>query len=357
MPVSGTGAWASTIDLPALAAWLRSRRRVVVLTHVKPDGDAVGSTIAVTRALNLMRPGTPGKPFATPWYFGPLPDWFEGVRGATEFRVITEQERAEHDRREEPDGVLILDTGTWSQLHDVREWLLARPEACAVLDHHRQGDADVAARRVVVTQAAAVCEPGAELCRLLLGKSAVRELPGEIAEPLYLGLATDTGWFQHSNVTPGALRLAADLMEAGVEHSRLFELVEQRDRPGRLRLMALGLKSLELLNNETVAVMTLRLSDFHEARAAPTDSGGFVELALGVGTVQVSCLITEAFVQEGGTNITKVSLRSKSGPSAPDVNEVAKKLGGGGHVRAAGAKVSAGLEETRRRVVEALGLR
>jgi phosphoesterase RecJ-like protein len=355
MSVNGSGGWTSTIDLPALAAWLRSRKRIVVLTHVKPDGDALGSTLAVTRALNLLRPAAPAMgPHATPWYFGPLPDWFEGVRRGTEYRFLNEKERADHDHREDPDGVLILDTGTWSQLHEVREWLLERQEQCAVLDHHRQGDPDVAMRRIVDVSAAAVCQPTAELCRLLLGKGSVKDLPVEVAEPLYLGLATDTGWFQHSNVTPAAMRMAADLLEAGVNHSRLFELVEQRDRPARLRLMARALQTLEFHKNESVALMTLKQSDFYEAKAAPTDSAGFVELGLSIASVQVSCLITEAFVHEGDGNITKVSLRSKSGPEAPDVNEVAKKLGGGGHMRAAGAKVSADLETTRKRVIEAL---
>ncbi len=347
--MSSAGGWDSTIDLPALAAWVRSRKRVVVLTHVKPDGDAIGSTMAVTRSLNRIRPG-----MATPWYFGPLPDWFAEVARDTPYRVLNETQRAEHDHAEDPDGVLILDTGTWSQLHEVREWLLARPEACAILDHHRQGDADVAARRVIRTAAAAVCEPAAELCRMLLGVHCIGELPGDVAEPLYLGLAADTGWFRHSNVTPAAMRLAADLLEAGVDHSRLFEMTEQRDRPARLRLMARALASLELHKNESVALMTLRQADFHEAHAAPTDSAGFVELGLGVASVQVSALLTEAFVAEG-SDITKVSMRSKSGPGAPDVNEAAKKLGGGGHVRAAGAKVSGPVAAVKARVLRALG--
>jgi phosphoesterase RecJ-like protein len=225
---------------------------------------------------------------------------------------------------------------------------------CAILDHHRQGDPEVAPRRVVEMGAAAVCEPAAELCRLLLRKQAVKQLPVEIAEPLYLGLATDTGWFKHSNVTPAAMRTAADLLEAGVNHSTLFELIEQRDRPARLRLMARALANLEFHKNDSVALMTLRQSDFHASHAAPTDSGGFVELGLGVGSVKVSALLTEAFVQTGGAVITKVSMRSKSGADSPDVNEVARKLGGGGHVRAAGAKVSADLETTRTMVLGAL---
>lgn len=348
-----TQAWASNSDLGSIAAWLRGLQRVAVLTHVKPDGDAVGSSIAATRAINLAL----GREVARPWYWGPLPDWMSDIVGRTTYRVVDEQNRAEHDDREDPDGVLIVDTGSWTQLHEVREWLLKRTQIAALIDHHRQGDPDVAAKRVIEGTAAAVCEPVAELCRLLLKVPSLSKLPLEVAEPLYLGLATDTGWFRHSNVTPGVLRTAADLLETGVNHSRLYELVEQRDRVSRLRLMARALASMELHERDRIAVLTLTLQDFHDCHAASTDSGGFSELALTAEKVQVCALITEAFVHAGDGNITKVSFRSKDGPQSVDVNAAAKQLGGGGHIRAAGAKVSAGVAETKKRVLSALGVK
>lgn len=354
---AGAAAWESTTDIAGIAAWLRNKKRIVVMTHVKPDGDALGSTMAVTRALNLADPSG-GKlgPRAVAWYWGPLPDWGAAFIGKTPHRVITEENRAEHDSREDPDAVVILDTGSWSQLHEVREWLMARHEIAAVIDHHRQGNGDVAPRRVIQVNAAAACEPAAELCRLILGKAKIGALPGEIAEPLYFGIATDTGWFRHSNVSPGAMRMAADLLEAGVDHAKLYEETEQRDRSSRLRLMARALDSLELFDNERVAMMTLRLKDFEECHAAATDSGGFVDIPLSVQSVQVSVVVTEAFVTAGEGNITKASFRSKSGPKGMNVGAVAAKLGGGGHVPAAGAKMSCDVEEAKKRVRAALGV-
>jgi bifunctional oligoribonuclease and PAP phosphatase NrnA len=357
-PQTSEPTWASNMTLEELALWLRQRKRVVVLTHVKPDGDAVGSTMAVARALNMQKgaPCAPGWPRATPWYWGPLPDWMKEVAGSTAYRHISEADRADRDPAPDPDAVLILDTGAWSQLHEVREWILERHEFAAILDHHQQGDPDVAPRRLIVTSAAAVCEPAAELCRLILGLERVEDLPREIAEALYLGICTDTGWFRHSNVTPAVMRLAAGLLEAGVNHSAVFETVTQQDRISRLRLMTRALESLEMHKNDRVALMTLRLSDFHETRAAPIDSGGFSDLAMAVGTVDVCAVLTEAFIADGSADghITKVSLRSKNRAGSPDVNEIARKLGGGGHVRAAGAKVPADLETTRKMLLEAL---
>jgi phosphoesterase RecJ-like protein len=119
--------------------------------------------------------------------------------------------------------VVIVDTGSWSQLHDYRPWIDAQHDKTALIDHHLSGNAEVSPRRLIDTGAAAACEIVAGLCVPLLGPGFARDLPREVAEPLYLGLATDTGWFRHSNVTPAVMRLAADLLEAGVDHERLIE--------------------------------------------------------------------------------------------------------------------------------------
>lgn len=341
-------AWSTNTTLPELAAWVRTRTSVVILTHSKPDGDAVGSTLAVARAITLA--GKAAGIVATPWYAGPPPEWLADLAGPTTVRVI-DHYGLPHD---EPDGVIVLDTGSWSQLHEVEPWLRERHELAAVIDHHVHGDGDVAPRRYISTASAAVCEPAAELCRLLLGKSRFEDLPREVAEPLYVGLATDTGWFRHSNVTPDVMRLAGSLVGAGVDHARLYAKVEQQYRSSRLRLMARALASLELLDGERVALMTLRQQDYHDCHATPNDSGGFVELPLSVRAVRVSVLMTEAYAPPGASPLSKVSMRSKDGDDAVDVNAVARRLGGGGHVRAAGAKVRVPLAEARRMVIEAL---
>ncbi len=345
--------WASNTDLASIAAWIKGLKRIVVLTHVKPDGDAVGSTVAVTRAINLAAK----REVAIPWYWGPLPDWMPDVLQGLKHRVVDEQNRAEHDEREDPDGVLILDTGSWTQLHEVKEWLLPRTDITAVVDHHQQGDPEVAAKRFIQTNSAAACEIAVDLCCKLLGVPSASKLPLEVATPLFLGIATDTGWFRHSNVAPATMRAAAGLIEAGVNHPKLYEIIEQRDRVSRIKLMARALNSLELFDNDRVAMMTLTLQDFHDCHASSNDSGGFADIALKAEKIQVCAVVTEAFVHPGDGNITKVSFRAKDGPTSMDVNAVAKKLGGGGHVRAAGAKVSAGLAETKKKVIAAMGLK
>lgn len=341
-------AWTTSTTLPDLARALRARR-VVVLTHIRPDGDAIGSTLALTRALNLARPGS-----AEVWYFGPQPTWFASVVGDTPHKVLEHSTIPPPGSEQEPDAIAILDTGSWPQLEPGAAWLKPRRDRVLVVDHHVQGDPELSDRRVVDTSAAAACQPVAELCRLVLGRARVAELPAGIATPLYLGLGTDTGWFKHSNVTPRVLRDAADLLEAGVDHAELFRVVEQQDRPARLALLARALGTLRFDKGASIASMTLTKKDFDECGAAPGDSSGFADYAQGIASVRVVAMLTESERDAQGRPVTKISLRSKNTPDAPDVNRVANRFGGGGHVRAAGARVQAEIGEARRLVIEAL---
>ncbi len=345
--------WSSNTSIPELADWLSARRQVIVLTHSKPDGDAVGSSIAAARAISHVIGPRGGA--VTPWYYGPLPAWIDPIAAPMRYRHITGPHPVETPAGEfEPDAVLIVDTGTWPQVDEVRAWLAARTDRAAVIDHHLQGDDTVARRRVVVPTAAAVAQPVAELCRLLLGLARHEQLPVEVAEPLYLGIATDTGWFRHSNVRPETMRLAADLLEAGVDHSRLYALSEQQDRDARVRLLGRALSTLELFDGGRIGVIKITNKDLHETKAEPGDSGGFTDPVLRIASVQIAVALTETFPKPGAGPMTKVSMRSKEAPDAVDVSVISQRLGGGGHARAAGAKVHATLEETQKRVLEAL---
>ncbi len=349
MPVNAAESWTTNTTLAEIASWLRGARRVVVLTHVKPDGDAVGSTIAVCRALNIRRSGA-----AAAWYCGPTPVWFPLLVGDTPAFVLDGSTVPPPGQNAEPDAIVILDTGSWSQLEGVTSYLKPRKDRAAVIDHHVQGDPDTSSRRYIDTAAAAVAEPAAELCRLILGLDSVADLPREIAEPLFVGIATDTGWFKHSNVTPSVLRHAADLLAAGANHSELYRLIEQQDRPARVRLLAKSLSSLELFADNRVAVMSLTRADMAEAGGEPGDAGGFADSAQCIGSVRVVAMLTESEVGPTSKPITKLSLRSKNTADAPDVNKVARQFGGGGHVRAAGARLSLPLAQAKQQVVEAL---
>lgn len=351
---ASSGSWTPTVSVNEMADWIGSMRTAVLLTHLKPDGDALGSTLALARAINLSRRTTGAISAAECWYAAPMPEWAPVLMGSTKVRVIEQGQPV--PGAFDPEAVIICDTGSWNQLDPFRTFIEERLERTAIIDHHLQGDAEIADHRLLDTSAAAAVQPVAAVCCRLLGVSSASELPLEVATPLYTGLATDTGWFRHSNVDARVMRLASELLEAGVNHTELLELLDQNDRPSRLRLMQRALASLELVPAKQAAVMSLRTEDFRMSGSAPGESGGFIDIPRTVPAIRVTVLLTE---QEDAQGVfTKVSMRSKptgwDGRDPVDVNAVCQTLGGGGHARASGARIRATLGEAKQRVIEAL---
>lgn len=349
MGSTANGAWGSTTDAAGIAARLSAARRAVVVTHGKPDGDAVGSTLAVARALALKGA------WAEVWYIGPAALWAEALVGKTPARVFTPAKPAAGPKPDDFDTLVCVDTGTWSQLAEFKEWMPAFSARAVLIDHHLHGDPDVAAMRLVETRAASCTQVLAPVLCGLLGRDSAAELPPEVAEPLYLGLATDTGWFRYSNVTRDTMTLGGELLAAGVDHTMLYRVIEQQDQPGRWKLLGRSLSSLEIHGNGRFAVQTLRARDFVECGATRNDTTGFADMVQAIATVQASVLITEG--DDNGSSsgpVSKISMRTKPGPDAIDANRLLSSLGGGGHARAAGAKVNASVEETKRKLLELL---
>lgn len=349
-----SGSWTPTVSVDEMAEWIGSMRTCVLLTHIKPDGDALGSTLALARAINLSRRTTGAVSAAECWYAAPLPEWAPTLMGSTKVRTIEPGQPA--PGAFDPEAVIICDTGSWAQLDPFRRFIEERLERTAIIDHHLQGDAEIADHRLLDTTAAAAVQPVAGVCCRLLGLDSPARLPLEVATPLYVGLATDTGWFRHSNVDAGVMHLAADLLEAGVDHSALMEMIEQNDRPSRLKLMARALANLDFVPAKHAVFMSLTTEDYRIAGAAPGESGGFVDLPRTVPGIRVAILLTE---QEDAQGVfTKVSMRSKptgwDGKDPVDVNAVCQTFGGGGHARASGARIRAPIAEAKKRIIEAL---
>jgi bifunctional oligoribonuclease and PAP phosphatase NrnA len=320
--------WTSNIDVPAAAKWLRGAKSVVLLTHAKPDGDAAGSTLAMARTLIACGID------ATIFYVSPVPRWLPIIAGDTPYQVLEASAKRNQPALAamNPDAVVITDTGSWTQLDETREWIAARRDRTLVIDHHLHGDAEVSRHKILGIGEASATLVLAPLCCELL-KCPASTLPQPIAEAIYLGMGTDTQWFKLSNVSPKALRLAADLMEAGVDHTRLYELIEQQDAAARWKLLGCALTSLELHHHGRVAIMQLSLKDFGGCRADRNDTSGFADMVLHIASVQVAVVLTEADFSPDEPPVTKVSMRSKPGPDAVDVNRITMSLGGGGASR------------------------
>jgi bifunctional oligoribonuclease and PAP phosphatase NrnA len=311
-------------------------KKVLITTHVRPDGDALGSSAAMHLALRklnieseiLLLSHLPRK------YAFVFND--HGVPHIDAELGIPPKFNLDHY-----DAFLVVDTGTWSQLPFLMERITSWRKPKIVIDHHltQENWADV---KLVDTSAAAAGEIVAEV--LERWKT---PLDRALATVLYVAIVSDTGWFQFSNTRPQTLRLGAKLMELGVDTDRIYQMLYQNERAERVALQTRAQDSLELLADGRLAVMTIRKEDFHETRANVPDTENLINIPLQIATVEVAILVTEPL--DNGP--VRISLRSKG---QVDVARFAEQFGGGGHARASGLKIPTSLADARDQVVAAM---
>jgi phosphoesterase RecJ-like protein len=310
-----------TTDLTAIADALRRHDRFLVVTHENPDGDALGSMLAVTLALRqLGKDAVMYLPGATPlpreYAFKPLDELVREAPADAGERVLLAVDCAKAERIGDPDAV---------------------PRATLVLDidhHHdntRFGDVNL-----IVADASST----GEVLRDVFAELGV-ELTPELAEPLYIALVTDTGRFQYANTTPKALRLAAELVDAGADIHAVFQQVYESVEFAKLKLLARALGRAEVLEGGRIVVSHLLRSDFAEAGAAEPYSEGIIDYLRAVQGAELAVLVREQLSESAHKH--KGSLRSSI--DELDVSAIARRFGGGGHRQAAGFSSDATLPE------------
>ena len=308
-------------------------RRVLVTTHVRPDGDALGSTAAAV--LGLRHHGID----ATVLLLSHLPSKYAFVYD--DLGVSHVNAEVEWPDPSAYDALLVIDTGTWSQLPGLQAKLANFAGPKLVVDHHLTQE-DWATAKLVDTKAAAA----GEIVAGLLAEWGV-PITRPMGTALFLALVSDTGWFQFSNTRPATLRLAADLMALGVDTDALQQRIYQNERPQRIALHVRVQQSMQLLADDRLAVMRCTPADFAATGASPTDTEALINVPLQIRTVLASLLLTDP--GDGGP--IRGSLRSKGGL---DCAAFAQQFGGGGHARAAGLKYAGPMAEAYDAVVSAL---
>jgi len=300
-------------DVRAVAEAIGANNAFLVVTHENPDGDALGSMLAMSIALRRLGKDT------VMYLSGEAP-----TPGEYRFLDLNGLRRALPDDTEER-VLLALDCASERRIgpeHDVME----RARMVVNVDHHhdntRFGDVNL-----IVDDASST----AEIVRDVLASLDV-ELTSDIAEALYVALVTDTGRFQYSNTTPKSLRLAADLVEAGADVHGIFRLVYETVQFAKLKLLARALDRAELFENGRLVVSYLLKDDFADVGAEEPYSEGIIDYLRSVEGSEMVALIREP-PRDGGP-ARRISLRSSR--DEVDVSAVARAAGGGGHRQAAG---------------------
>ncbi len=308
----------------AIAQWLKSHDEIAIVTHIMPDGDALGSSLALMHGLKAM-----GKRVfvcdrdEVPGYLHMLPGW-ETVTTPYSLPFI-------------PQAVIAVDCADAARM-GTAGGLMTEEADKAVIDHHETNQ---------TTIVPALVDGGASASGVLVLdvlKELGAEITPDIALCLYVAISTDTGNFSFSNTTPEALSAVADCLKAGVDVAEMsFKLFRMKSQ-ARTKLLGRALNGIEYLEGGKIALIRLRRSDFAECGASDSDTEGIVNFGIDTEGAEVAIFAVER------VGSTKFSLRTRESVNAA---QVAATMGGGGHSRAAGVTLQLPLEEAVEQVLAA----
>src|SRR5438876_1575102 len=312
-------------DLTAIVDAVRGHDRFTVTTHENPDGDALGSLLAMKLALDQL-----GKD-ADMVLFGDAP-----LPGEYAFMPLAEL------RRRWPDDVservlLAVDCANESRIADPE--VLGRVPLSIDVDHHHD-NTRFGQINLIVADASSTGEVLRDVFREL-----DVELTPDIAEALYIALVTDTGRFQYTNTTPKALRLAAELVEAGADVHRVFQGVYESVQFAKLKLLARALERAQVFEGGRIVVSYLLRTDFAEVGAPEPYSEGIIDFLRAVEGADMGVLIREPPREDGPAR--RVSLRASI--DELDGSAMARKSDGAGHRQTCGRSPRRGARRDRQR--------
>ena len=302
-----------TTEVQAVGEAIRSNDRFVVTTHENPDGDALGSMLALTLGVRTLGKDvvmylTGTAPTPAEYRFLNLDGLVRELPPDTEERVLLAVDSA-NERRIGPETAPV-----------------DRPKLVVNIDHHHDNNC-FGGVNLIVADASST----AEIVRDVLGELGVALTP-TIAAALYVGLVTDTGRFQYTNTTPKSLRLAAELVEAGTDVHGIFQHVYESVQFSKLKLLARALERAQLFAGGRLIVSYLLKDDFGDVGAEEPYSEGIIDYLRAVEGSEMVALIREPPRNEGPAR--RISLRSSH--DEVDVSAIARQAGGGGHRQAAG---------------------
>ena len=300
---------------------ISAANELVILSHTNPDGDAIGSVVAMKRFLALAGKQTtiiiPNK----------HPDYLSFLDPSREIIVYKENRKKAESIIKSCDLILALDFNQLSRIDELEPIVRESLSRKVLVDHHpspEKGPFDIVFSETEISS-------NCELLYWLFTSFKDGEIPLEVAEPLYVGMMTDTNNFANS-VLASTFKMASNLIDAGVDKERLQYLVFGGFSESRMRLMGYLLsEKMTVLPDVEAGFIMLSKEDQERFSFAEGDSEGFVNIPLSIKGINISALFTES---EG---VVRVSLRSSNDFS---VNKMARRFfNGGGHERASGGKL------------------
>ncbi|MDI1235629.1 MAG: bifunctional oligoribonuclease/PAP phosphatase NrnA [bacterium] len=313
--------------------------KVVITTHHKPDADAMGSSLGLQ--IFLKNHGIHST-VVTPTDFASFLHW---MKGSQEVVIFEENEEVATELAMNADFIFCLDFNDLSRINEFGE-AVGKSNAIKILMDHHQFPQGFEQLTYWDDKASSTCEL---VYRFIVESNNHQYLDKDCAACLYTGIMTDTGSFRHSNCSSNTHRIAADLMDYGIDHVAIHDLVFDSFTEDRVRFIGYALnKKLEILREYKTAIISINREELKQFKIQTGDTEGLVNYGLGIEGIKFAILIIDR------TKLVKMSFRSKGDFAA---NAFARNhFNGGGHFNAAGGSSTASLEETIQQVKDSLKL-
>jgi len=317
-------------QLNSLFQELHKAKTILIFGHKSPDGDSIGSTLALHHYLDNK--GIKSQVIHPDGF----PNFLKWMPGTDSILLFDKHKDEVKELIEKADVIFNLDYNEQSRVgKDLGELLTKSNATKVMIDHHQQPD-NFADYTFSDTKS---CSTAQLVYEFIESNNDLDSLDETIGNCIYTGLLTDTGSFRFPSVTPKTHTIAADLISKGVIHSTIHEQIFDINTPERLKLLGYTLNNkLEVLPEINTAIISLTVKEMQEHKTQKGYTEGFVNTALSIFGVNLAVFVKE------DTHIVKISFRSKG--DIP-VNEFSKlHFGGGGHINAAGGASKLTVEET-----------
>ena len=311
-------------------------KQVVITTHRGPDGDAMGSSLAMFHFLKKLGHNvtviTPNK----------YADFLHWIPGNSEVIIYEENEEKAQQIISKADLFFMLDFNHIGRVSDLGNFITSSKAQKVLIDHHQNPDTSMA--NIIFSDTKA-CSTAQLVYDIMNAMELERYIDKNIAECLYVGIMTDTGSFKFSSTTSKTHKIIAKLIDAGADNAKIHDLVYDCSSSNRIKLLGYCLdKKLLLYPENNSAIISLNAEELEKFKFKNGDTEGFINYALGIKGIKFATFIVE---KEG---IVKLSLRSKGNFK---VNEIASKyFNGGGHTNASGGSSQLSVNETIKKVEE-----
>ncbi|RYJ37345.1 Phosphoesterase domain-containing protein [Flavobacterium anhuiense] len=317
-------------DIQAIQLLLATPKKIAIIPHRGPDGDAMGSTLALYHFLL--------KNNHQPTVISPndFPDFLAWLPGSETVKVYEKDTQNCIKILEEAELIFTLDFNAFHRTGEMEHTLAKLTAPFIMIDHHEKPH-DYAAYTYSDTSYGSTCEMVYNFIAFLNKKE---DIDKTIATCIYTGILTDSGSFRFPGTTGNTHRIIAELIDLGVENTQIPVLLYDNSSFSRLQLLGRALQNMKIFEEHKTSYMTLTQEELDSFNYVKGDTEGIVNYGLSIRGI----VFTAIFIENKEEKIIKISFRSQGGF---DVNQFARDhFNGGGHVNAAGGRSEASMEET-----------